>query len=64
MSNPLKKKRKVQLPYWPAKDFLEKATALAKEKGLTQFDDNTLNDMMLKAYRMKRAEILAKEIIP
>ncbi len=62
-TKPLKKKRKVDLPYWPSQDFIEKCVKLAREGGDVG-DHEDLVDRIHTAYWKKRAEILAKELVP
>lgn len=63
MSKPLKKKRKIDLPYWPSQDFIQKSMELAR-KGGDAGNDEDLVDRIHLAYWKKRAEILAKELVP
>lgn len=60
---PKKRRTKTQeerLPYWPSPTFMEKSMKLALERGWKGTDDE-LNDRIIIAYRIRRAEILADE---
>lgn len=57
-SQKLKRKLKIELPYWPSAEFITKAIALAKKKGF-KGTDVLLADMVYRAYWLKREELLA-----
>ena len=59
----LKKKRKLELPYWPSERFMQESLKMVKDGGGAGTDDQIRGAITL-AYRKKRAEILAKELIP
>lgn len=63
MSNRLKRKRKIELPYWPSEAFMQESLKMIKEGGGKGTDDQ-IRDAIKKAYWKKRAQILAKELIP
>lgn len=58
MSKLLKKKRKIDLPYWPSSLLLTEAVKMLKDKGIRGTDEE-LSDRIHKAYWTKRAQILA-----
>lgn len=49
-----------ELPYWPSEAFINESLAMLREKGVDDSDEN-LTEHILRAYRHKRAEILANE---
>lgn len=55
-----KRHRMDDLPYTPSEDFLRESRKLLREKGVKD-SDSGLDTQIIKAYRVKRAEILAKE---
>lgn len=59
----LKKKHKVDLPYWPSEKFMTESLKMAKDKGAVG-TDSEIRDRITVAYRHRRAEILAEIAVP
>jgi len=55
----LKKKNKLELPYWPSEDFLQKSLKMVREKG-GKCTDTELLSKIRQAYWKKRAQLLAE----
>jgi len=52
-------KQEEALPYWPSKEFMDKAIAQLREKGMVG-NDNDLKYAVLHAYWTQRNKILKK----
>lgn len=61
-SKALKRKHKLELPYWPSAEFMRKSLEMLRQKGM-QGSDSELEDKIKRAYWKKRAELLANEEI-
>lgn len=59
MSKPLKRKRRVDLPYWPSAEFISKAVQQCKDKGM-KGADRELEEKVYQAYWQTRVDLLAK----